>query len=199
MRIESVEQLLQEELRDIYDAEKQLVKALPKMAKAASSGELREAFTEHLEVTKEHVRRCERIFASLGLKAKSKPCAGMKGIVKEGRQVMEEDGSESLLDTALAGAGRRVEHYEISAYDTARGLAQQLGNGEVIDLLQQTLDEEQETDRKLSSITQDLLANMPEDIDSDPEMAGKSGRGGNRGSSRTSRRRTSQKRGSKRR
>jgi ferritin-like metal-binding protein YciE len=161
MKIESLEQLLQEEMQDLYDAEKQLVRALPRMAKAASSDELREAFTEHLEVTKEQVRRCEEIFEILGMKAKSRPCAGMRGIVEEGKQVMEEDASDEMLDAALTGAARRVEHYEISAYDSARALADRLGNNEVVQLLEETLNEEQETDQKLSSIAQTLLENMP--------------------------------------
>ncbi len=162
MKIESLEQLFEEELRDIYDAEKQLVKALPKMAKAASSEELREAFNEHLEVTREQVRRCEQIFEALGIKAKSKPCTGMRGIVEEGREVMQEDASDEMMDAALTGAGRRVEHYEMSAYDSARALAEKLGREDVVDLLQQTLEEEQEADQKLSTIAQSLLENLPE-------------------------------------
>src|ERR1700676_1498642 len=148
MKVEKLDQLFEEELRDIYDAEIQLVKALPKMAKAASSEELREALTEHLEQTKGQVQRLEEIFESLGVKPKGKPCAGMKGLIAEGQEVMEEDATEEMMDAALIGAAQRVEHYEIAAYGTARTFAEQLGNDEAAELLQLTLTEEKEADRK---------------------------------------------------
>ena len=157
MKIEKLEQLFQEELRDLYDAEKQLVRALPKMAKAASSEELREALTEHLEVTKAQVQRLEEIFESLSVKPKSKPCAGMKGLIEEGQEMMDEDAIGELMDAALIGAAQRVEHYEIAAYGTARTFAQQLRQHEAAQLLQQTLEEEQEADEKLTQISESLL------------------------------------------
>ena len=160
MKIERLEQLFQEELRDLYDAEKQLVRALPKMAKAASSEELRDALTEHLEITKGQVQRLEQIFESLDMRAKGKPCAGMKGIIEEGREVMEEDATEELLDAALIGAAQRVEHYEMAAYGTARTFAEQLGNTEAAQLLEQTLEEEKEADEKLTEISESLLSGM---------------------------------------
>jgi ferritin-like metal-binding protein YciE len=163
MKIEKLDQLFEEELRDIYDAEKQLVKALPKMAKAASSQELQEALSEHLEVTKGQVQRLERIFESLGAKPKGKTCAGMKGLIEEGQEVMEEDATEELMDAALIGAAQRVEHYEIAAYGTARTFAEQLGNDEAAELLQQTLSEEEEADEKLTLISEALLENISQE------------------------------------
>ncbi len=169
MKIESLDQLLEEELRDLYDAEKQLVKALPKMAKAASSEELREAITEHLEVTKGQVQRLEQIFESLGVKAKGKPCAAMKGLVEEGQETIEQDATDELRDAALIGAAQRVEHYEMAAYGTARTFAEQLGNNEVAELLEETLNEEKEADEKLTQISESLLQNIGDSGSGDEE------------------------------
>jgi ferritin-like metal-binding protein YciE len=174
MKIGTLEQLLQEELRDIYDAEKQLVRALPKLAKAASSEELQNAFREHLEVTKGHVQRLEQAFEQLGMKPKSKPCAGMKGLVAEGQEVMSEDATEELMDAALIGAAQRVEHYEIAAYGTARTFAEKLGNDAVAELLQETLLEEKEADEKLTEISTSLLEQMEEE---EPEAGKQRSRG----------------------
>jgi ferritin-like metal-binding protein YciE len=160
VKVTSLEQLLQQELQDLYDAEKQLVKALPKVAKAASSDELREAITEHLEVTKGQVERIEQVFEVLGAKAKSTPCAGMKGIISEGQEVIEEDAPDALKDLAVIGAAQRVEHYEMAGYGTARALAERLGNKEAVDLLQETLDEEKEADQKLTELAQSLLQSV---------------------------------------
>jgi ferritin-like metal-binding protein YciE len=157
MKIESVDQLLQEELRDIYDAEKQLVKALPKMVKACDSEELREAISEHLDITKGQVTRLEQVFEKLGTKAKGKSCAGMKGLIEEGEEVIGQDADGQLKDLAIIGAAQRVEHYEIAAYGTARTLAERLGNEEVAELLQETLTEEEEADEKLTEISESLL------------------------------------------
>lgn len=156
-RIEDLNSLLEEELKDIYDAEKQLVKALPKMARAATSEELQSALREHLEVTQGQVQRLEQVFEKLGAKGKGKPCAGMKGLIQEGQEVMQEDASEQMADLALIGAAQRVEHYEIAAYGTARAFAEKLGQDEVAELLQQTLDEENEADEKLTEISESLL------------------------------------------
>jgi ferritin-like metal-binding protein YciE len=157
MKVESLDQLLQEQLRDIYDAEKQLVKALPKMAKAADSEELGEAINEHLEVTKGHVQRLEQVFEKLGTKAKGKTCAAMKGLVEEGEEVIAQDATGQMKDLAIIAAAQRVEHYEIAAYGTVRTFAERLGNEEVAELLQETLTEEEETDERLTEISETLL------------------------------------------
>jgi ferritin-like metal-binding protein YciE len=165
MRVESLDLLLQEELRDIYDAEKQLVKALPKMAKAAFSEDLREAIHEHLQQTKGHVERLEQAFEKLGTKAKGKNCAGMKGLIEEGEEVIGRDATGEFLDLAIIAAAQRVEHYEIAAYGTARTFAERLGNEEVADLLQETLTEEEETDERLTEISETLLEAVAEEED----------------------------------
>jgi ferritin-like metal-binding protein YciE len=175
MTIDSIDALLHEELKDIYDAEKQLVKALPKMAKAATSEELRSAFQEHLEVTKGQVARLEQVFDLIGEKAKGKPCAGMKGLLEEGQEAMKEDAEEPFKDAAMISAAQRVEHYEISAYGSARALAEIMGSQEVVDLLQQTLEEEEEADHKLTEICKTLLedhASMEEEEDEDIQEVG---------------------------
>ena len=160
MKIDSIDTLLTEELRDVYDAEKQITKALPKMAKAAHSQELKEALQEHLEVTKGHISRLEEIFGLLDEKPRSRPCPGMKGIIKEGKEMtMQADGREPdhILDAAIISAAQRVEHYEIAAYGTLRSYAEVLGNQRVARLLEQTKEEEAEADRKLSAISEQLL------------------------------------------
>jgi ferritin-like metal-binding protein YciE len=167
VKIDSLNALFQEELKDIYDAEKRLVRALPKMAKAASAAELRQALEEHLEVTKGQVQRLEQVFELLGVPAKAKACAGMKGLIEEGEEVMGEDASEKLMDAAIIGAAQRVEHYEIAAYGTARTFAERLGNGEVAALLEETLNEEKEADEKLTDISEQLLEGM-EDAEGTP-------------------------------
>ena len=154
---ETVEELLVEELRDLYDAEKQLVRALPRMAKASSSPELQDAFRTHTEETKGQVERLEQIFEMLGQKPRSKPCKGMKGLVEEGQEHMEEDLEEHLLDAAIIGSAQKVEHYEIAGYGTARALANILGRKDAAQLLQETLDEEGATDKKLTVIAKTLL------------------------------------------
>lgn len=145
-------ELYVEELKDLYNAENQLVKALPKMAKSATSGELQEGFEEHLEQTKGHVERLEKIFASLEERPKGKTCKGMEGLIEEGKDILDEDFEEALLDAALIGAAQRVEHYEIAAYGTARQFARLLGESEHVVLLEETLKEEKETDEKLTAL-----------------------------------------------
>jgi ferritin-like metal-binding protein YciE len=157
MKIDSMEELLVEELKDLYDAEKQLVRALPKFAKAASDEELGAAFRHHLDQTKAQVQRLEQVFDLLGAKAKSKPCKGMKGLVEEGSEVLHEDASEALADSAIIGAAKKVEHYEMAGYDSARMLAQAIGNKDAAQLLQETLKEEDEADRKLTQIAKRLM------------------------------------------
>ncbi len=154
---ETLEELLVEELRDLYDAEKQLVRALPRIAKAVSSPELKQAIQMHLEETKGQVQRIEQVFELLDEKARSKPCKAMKGLLEEGKEVMEEDMSEELLDSALIGACQKVEHYEIAGYGTARTLAQAIGKKDAAQLLQETLDEEGATDKKLTGIAKNIL------------------------------------------
>jgi len=150
--VSSLKELLVEELRDLLDAEKQLTKALPKMAKAASNEELKQGFEDHLEETKNHVERLKQAFELLGETARGKTCAAMKGLVEEGSEAMELEGPENLRDAKLIGAAQRVEHYEIAAYGTARAFAETIGEDDVVNLLQQTLDEEGETDKKLTTL-----------------------------------------------
>jgi ferritin-like metal-binding protein YciE len=152
MKMETLQDLYMDELRDIYDAENQLVKALPKMAKAATNDELKAAFEQHLEQTQEHVSRLERIFEELGEKPKGKKCEAMKGLVEEGKQMMEEDADEDVMDAALICAGQKVEHYEIASYGTLRTYAEMLGFDDQADLLQETLDEEKDTDENLTEL-----------------------------------------------
>jgi ferritin-like metal-binding protein YciE len=143
-----------DELRDAYDAEKQLTKALPKMAKAASSPKLRAAFESHLEETRGHVTRLEDVFASLDEKVRGKHCDGIEGIIEEGKGVMEEDFDDATMDACLIAGGQRAEHYEMAAYGSLIAWARIMKHTEAADLLQQTLDEEKAADRKLSSLAE---------------------------------------------
>jgi ferritin-like metal-binding protein YciE len=152
MKLESIENLFLHEVKDLFSAEKQLVKALPKMAKGASSQALQEGIEDHLEQTKGHVERLERVFKLLDKSPRAEHCKGMEGLIEEGSDLLEEDGEPHVKDAALIAAAQRVEHYEISGYGTARTLAELLGLGEAVDLLQQTLDEEKETDEKLTEL-----------------------------------------------
>ena len=154
--IKSLRELLVDELRDLHNAENQLIKALPKMAKAASHDELKEGFTEHLEQTREHVDRLDRCFKILGEKARGKKCHAMEGLVEEGKEAIEEEAPDAIRDAKLIGAAQRVEHYEIAAYGTARSFAQTLGETKVADLLQETLDEEGETDKRLTALAETI-------------------------------------------
>lgn len=152
MALESLNELFINELKDVLNAEKQLVRALPKMAKAAQSPELQQAFTKHLKETEGHVERLERIFSSLGQTARGKQCKGMEGLVEEGKEIMQEDGAPEVIDAALISAAQRVEHYEIAAYGCLRTYAQLLGNDEADRLLEQTLQEEEATDQALTAL-----------------------------------------------
>jgi ferritin-like metal-binding protein YciE len=145
-----------DELRDLYNAETQLVKALPKMAKAASNRQLREAFEEHLRQTSEHVSRLEQIFEQFDEKVSGKRCLGMEGLVKEGAETMREDYSEEVKDAAIIGAAQRLEHYEIAGYGTARAFAELLGENGQVSLLEQTLEEEKQADAKLTQLAQQI-------------------------------------------
>jgi ferritin-like metal-binding protein YciE len=157
MRLNSLNKLYLEELRDLYSAETQLVKALPKMAKGASSDELKQAFESHLEQTKEHVERLTEIFDRLDEKPTGKTCQGMKGLIEEGSEMLEQEGDESVIDAGLIAAAQRVEHYEIAAYGTVRTFANLLGEDDAAELLQQTLDEEGETDKQLSELAEGIV------------------------------------------
>lgn len=143
-----------DELRDAYDAEKQLIKALPKMAKAATSPELRRAFENHLEETRGQVTRLEAVFATLDEKVRGKHCDGIEGIIEEGKSVMEEDFDDNAMDACLIAGGQRAEHYEMAAYGTLVAWARTMGHDEAADLLQETLDEEKAADKKLSALAE---------------------------------------------
>ncbi len=155
MTNDSLKELYIDELKDIFNAENQLVKALPKMAKAATSEELSSAFEEHLEQTKGHVQRLEQIFEALDESPKGKKCAGMEGLVKEGSEMIDEFEGE-VLDAALISAAQRVEHYEIAAYGTVAAYAELLGESEAQSLLNETLEEEKETDAKLTELSKEI-------------------------------------------
>jgi ferritin-like metal-binding protein YciE len=157
MKLDSLEKLYIDELRDLYNAENQLLKALPKMAKHASHQELKQAFETHLDQTKEHVERLDEIFEELDEKPTGKTCKAMKGLIEEGSEFLDADGDESVLDAALIAAAQRVEHYEIAAYGTVRTFANMLGENEAAELLQQTLNEEGETDKLLTGLAESVV------------------------------------------
>jgi len=172
MSASNLRELLIEELKDIYDAEQRITKALPKMAKAADSEELKEAFQEHLAQTQEHVKRLEQVFEQLDETAKKKQCKAMTGLLEEGDEIMEEDFAPDVRDAALITAAQKVEHYEMAAYGSLRTWAELIGEDEVVNLLQTTLDEEGETDKKLTEIAQSL------NIEAMDEEEGMGGNGG---------------------
>ena len=154
MKLKSLEDLLHHELQDLYSAETQLLKALPKMAKAAENEDLRAAFEEHLEQTQTHVDRLDEIAEILGKKLTGHTCKAMKGLVEEGADLIAEDAEPSVKDAGLIGAAQRVEHYEIAGYGTARTLAEQLGKDDIAEILEETLDEEKETDERLTELAE---------------------------------------------
>ncbi|HEX4085532.1 MAG TPA: ferritin-like domain-containing protein [Chthoniobacteraceae bacterium] len=156
LKLETLRDLYLEELRDLYNAETQLVKALPKMAKAATDTKLKKAFTDHLEQTHGHVSRLEQIFDALGEKATGETCQAMEGLIKEGSQFIDAEGDDVVRDSGLIGAAQRVEHYEMAGYGTVRSLAQRLGEDQAADILQETLDEEGEADHLLTEIAESL-------------------------------------------
>ena len=166
---ESLRELYVNELKDLYNAETQLVKALPKMAKASSNAELRQGFEEHLRQTSEHVSRLEQIFEMLGEKPTGKKCLGMEGLVKEGAETISEDYEDALMDAAIIGAAQRVEHYEIAGYGTVRAFAELLGENEHVSLLEQTLEEEKETDEKLTQLAKQINSQAGEGEEAEAE------------------------------
>ncbi|MCL4401320.1 MAG: ferritin-like domain-containing protein [Acidobacteria bacterium] len=157
MAIENMEDLFVTQIKDLYDAEKQLIKALPKMAKASSSERLREAFQEHLEQTRGHVERLERIFAQLGQRPSGETCEAMEGLVEEGEEIVDEIDQSPLRDAGLIAAGNRVEHYEMAGYGSARTFAEMLGHSQAATLLEQTLQEERRADEKLTKIGEEMV------------------------------------------
>ncbi len=157
MKLDTLKKLYINELRDLYSAENQLLKALPKMAKGAASDELKQAFENHLEETEGHVERLETIFEALDESPKGKTCQAMKGLVEEGSEILEEEGEESVLDAGIIAAAQKVEHYEIASYGTVRSFAELLGEKEAVKLLQQTLDEEGKADDKLNELAEDIV------------------------------------------
>jgi len=157
MKIETLRDLYVEQLHDLYSAETQLVEALPKMAKAASHPQLQSAFQEHLMQTKTHVQRIEQIFQKLGAKPKDQTCKGMEGLIKEGSEMIKMHGEPAAIDAGLIAAAQRVEHYEIAGYGCVHTYAQQLGEQQDAQLLQQTLDEEGRTDKKLTQLAEQVI------------------------------------------
>jgi ferritin-like metal-binding protein YciE len=169
MKLNTLQKLYTDELRDLYNAENQLLKALPKMAKAASSEELKEAFEQHLEQTKGHVKRLEQVFAGLDEKPKGKTCRAMKGLIEEGSEILEEDGENSVRDAGIIVAAQKVEHYEIAGYGSVRTFAHLLGQNKAAELLQATLDEESETNELLNRLAESVI--NPEAV-RETELAG---------------------------
>lgn len=166
-KVTTMEELFLDEIRDLYDAEKQLTKALPKMAKASVSDELREAFEGHLAQTQNQVERLERIFEALGEKATGRKCAAMSGLIKEGDEMVSDSEETAVRDAGLIAAAQKVEHYEISGYGSARTHAEILGHDEAVSLLDETLQEEKDADEKLNDLAQSAI---------NEEAAGNSGR-----------------------
>jgi ferritin-like metal-binding protein YciE len=176
MSNESLQKLYVDELKDLFSAENQLVKALPRMAKAASSNELRVGFEKHLEQTKGHVQRLEEIFQSLDESPKGKKCVGMEGLVKEGSEVIEDGFEDAVLDAGLIGAARRVEHYEIAAYASVCEFAKVLGQTKHASLLEKTLAEETQTDGKLAELAKDINIQANEEGSEEQQDTSRPGR-----------------------
>jgi len=169
MPLDSLHDLYVDELKDLYNAENQLLKALPKMAKAATAPELKAAFTTHLEETRGQVTRLETIFTGLGVSPKGKKCKAMEGLIEEGKEIIEEDGDPAVIDAALIGAAQKVEHYEIAGYGTARTFATLLGYADAAELLQETLDEEGNTDKLLTGLAETVINVEAEEADDEAE------------------------------
>ena len=195
MSVATAEELFVEELKDIYSAEKQAVKAYPRLTKAVQSEELKEAMQEHLEQTKGQVERLERIFEILDKRSSGKTCEGMKGLVQEAQSLVEEIENGPVLDAAIIGALQRVEHYEIAAYGTVATLAEAMGQEEVKELLGETLEEEKETDERLTQVAQAVNSEALSESENDEEGSegenasssnGSGRRSGSRGTSRSS-------------
>lgn len=180
MELKNLNDLLADQLKDLYSAEKQLVKALPRMAKAAESDELRSAIEKHLEETKGQVERLDQIAKLMNASLGGKKCAAMEGLVEEGKEIMEEDAEPSVLDAGLIAAAQKVEHYEMASYGTARTWASELGLDEVAQLLQETLDQERAANDKLTQIAEGGVNQSAERGDGEENGSEKSARRGNR-------------------
>ncbi|HJR16497.1 MAG TPA: ferritin-like domain-containing protein [Gemmatimonadales bacterium] len=152
MSLDSLEKLFLDELRDMYNAEKQLTRALPRMAKAAESPDLQQAFTMHLKETEGQIQRLERVFKEVGQAVRGKKCKGMEGLIEEGKEKMEEEGEPEVMDAALIASAQKIEHYEIASYGCLRTYAELLGHSGAVELLQQNLEEEEATDKKLTAL-----------------------------------------------
>jgi len=177
MQKDSLRQLYIDELKDLYSAETQMVKALPKLAKASSNAQLRQAFEEHLRQTSEHVSRLEQIFEMIEEKPTGKKCQGMDGLVKEGAETMQEKYSDAVMDAALIGAAQRVEHYEIAGYGTVRAFAEILGESDHLSLIEETLKEEKAADEKLTQLAREVNSQSGDtelDAPSRPQKTGRS-------------------------
>jgi ferritin-like metal-binding protein YciE len=168
-KLASLDDLLVHELQDIYNAEGQILKALPKMVKAATHPDLKAAFEEHLRQTEGQVRRLEQVFRLLGLPARGKKCDGMAGLLEEGKKMMEENAAPSVLDAALIASAQKVEHYEIASYGCVCTYAETLGYDQVHDLLGQNLDEEETTDQKLTALAENVI-NQEAEVAEDEEV-----------------------------
>jgi ferritin-like metal-binding protein YciE len=165
----TIKDLLEEEIKDLYSAEKQLTKAIPKMAKGSNNEELASAFEAHLKETENQVKRLERVAVLLGTEPTGKKCKGMEGVIEEGSEALDEDGDENVLDLGIIGAGSRVEHYEIAGYTTAISLATQLNENEAAGLLKESLKEEQAAENKLRTIAQTIIKSAPVAEEEDQE------------------------------
>jgi ferritin-like metal-binding protein YciE len=160
----TIKDLLTDEIKDLYSAEKQLSKAIPKMAKGSTDPALKEAFSGHLKETQEQVARLEKAGELLGIKVIGKKCVGMEGCIQEGAEALQEDGKDNILDLGLIGAGSRVEHYEMAGYVTAISLAKRMGAADVVNLLQQSLAEEENAEKKLRQIASVLIKTAPTEV-----------------------------------
>jgi ferritin-like metal-binding protein YciE len=169
MSVSSLRDLYQEQLKDLYNAEQQLIKALPKMAKAANSEDLKAAFEDHLGQTKQHAQRIETIFEQMGEKPTGKKCKAMEGLVEEGGEVIDEEMEEGIKDAALIAAAQRVEHYEIAGYGCVRAYAERLGDTEAASLLAETLEEEKKADELLNGIAEGLNLEVPQEDEGESE------------------------------
>ena len=156
--VDSMEKLFVQELKDLYSAENQITKVLPKMAKAAASNELKTAFEHHLKETEGQIQRLDKVFEILGASPKGKTCQGMKGVLEEGNEMLTETEQGEVRDAALISAGQRVEHYEMAGYGTVRSYAERLGKSQIVQLLEQTLEEEKAADKKLTEISKKVNA-----------------------------------------
>jgi ferritin-like metal-binding protein YciE len=157
MKMESLHELFMAELKDIYDAEHQVIEALPKMEKAAKSAQLKQGFRTHLRDSENHISRLEQVFSMMGKKAARKKCKGMAGLIKEGDELMKEDADPDVTDAGLISAAQKVEHYEMAAYGALRTWAKMMGHRDAARLLQQTLDEEGDTDKKLTAMAENTI------------------------------------------